>query len=117
MGDDGGFGRRAEALAAGFLELQGYAVLGRNVRVGRWEADVLARRGETLVLVEVKARRGGGTGFPEEAVGVAKRRRLLAAARRLLAAGDQEDVRLDLVTVCQEPRCFVLRHLRGALWG
>ncbi len=117
MGDDGGFGRRAEALAAGFLASQGYAVLGRNVRVGRWEADVLARRGETLVLVEVKARRGGGTGFPEEAVGAAKRRRLLAAARCLLAAGGPEDVRLDVVTVRQRPACFALRHLRGAIWG
>ncbi len=117
MSSDRGLGRRGEGLAVAFLAAKGYTVLGRNVRVGRWEADVLARRGDTVVLVEVKARRGRATGFPEEAVGAAKRRRLLAVAARVAAAAGGADVRLDVVTVLRGDRELVLRHLRGALWA
>ena len=50
-------GRRAETIAAWWLRLQGYAILARRLRTPRGEVDLVARRGRTLVFVEVKARR------------------------------------------------------------
>lgn len=50
-------GRRAETIAAWWLRLQGYAILARRLRTPRGEIDLIARRGGTLVFVEVKARR------------------------------------------------------------
>ena len=41
----------------GYLEARGWRILGRNVRVGRGELDLIARRGCVLAFVEVKARR------------------------------------------------------------
>lgn len=49
-------GRDAEALVAAKLASQGFAILGRNVRVGRLELDVIARRGSILVVCEVRSR-------------------------------------------------------------
>ena len=49
-------GRRAEALAALALRLKGWRILARNMRNGAGEVDIIARRGTTLIFVEVKAR-------------------------------------------------------------
>ena len=50
-------GRRAENIAAMFLRLKGYTILDRRCRTPFGEIDIIARRGKTIVFVEVKARR------------------------------------------------------------
>src|SRR5262245_13969465 len=49
-------GRRAEEHAAILLRLQGFEILGRNVRTGSGEIDIVARDGAVLVIVEVRYR-------------------------------------------------------------
>lgn len=49
-------GRMAERLAAIWLRLKGYRILGRNLRTPVGEIDLLARRGTLLVICEVKHR-------------------------------------------------------------
>ncbi|MBC2669442.1 YraN family protein [Novosphingobium piscinae] len=50
-------GRRGEGLAAWYLRLKGWRVLARRLRTARGEVDLVARRGATVVFVEVKWRR------------------------------------------------------------
>lgn len=75
-------GRRAEIEAAMFLRRQGYLLLACPFRVHRGEVDIVARDGNEIVFVEVKARRGPDA--PESAVTLEKRRRLILAAREYL---------------------------------
>jgi putative endonuclease len=49
-------GSQAETLAIWWLRLKGYRILGRNLRLGVGEIDILARRGGLLVAIEVKHR-------------------------------------------------------------
>jgi putative endonuclease len=106
------YGRRAETVACWWLRLRGYSILARNVRVLGREVDVVARRGRTLVVCEVKARRRGVRGLPEEMVGEAQRRRLLQAAEVLLAADPRaRTARVDVVAVTG----LRPRHIRAAL--
>ena len=49
-------GHGAEGLAACWLRLKGYRILARNWRSAAGEIDLIARRGATLVIVEVKQR-------------------------------------------------------------
>ncbi len=49
-------GRIAERLVSLWLTLKGYRVLARNLRTHLGEIDIVARRGSTLVAIEVKAR-------------------------------------------------------------
>jgi putative endonuclease len=115
-------GRAAEQTAAAYLEGSGYRILARNVRVGRGELDIIARRGSTLVFVEVKARRGGGCGTPEEAVTFWKQRQVarLAALWLLSRPGLQRavgEVRFDVVAVDLSVCPPGVRHLQAAFDG
>lgn len=49
-------GHGAEWLAAAFLMLKGYQVLGFRLKTRGVEIDILARQGKTAVVVEVKRR-------------------------------------------------------------
>lgn len=86
--------------------------MARDLRVGRNEVDLLLWEGETLVLVEVRARRGGAMVGPLESVSAAKRARLRAAALRLAQDHGTEDLRIDLVAVVDG---VVVEHLVGAI--
>ncbi len=93
-------GRSAERIAVWWLRLKRYRILGCGIRNAFGEIDIIARRGNLLVYVEVKARSDRHTGL--EALSVGQRRRIDRAAaawqatRPELAALDQ---RFDLVVV------------------
>ena len=78
-------GRRAEWRAAVHYSLRGYRVLGRNVWAGRYEVDLIVRRGRRLVFCEVKSKTGERHGDPLEMVGPEKVARLQQAAATWLA--------------------------------
>ena len=77
-------GAAAERAAELYLRGLGYRILGRNVRAGGGEIDLVAVEGDTLCFVEVKARRSGTHGRAVEAVGRDKRRRIERAANGYL---------------------------------
>jgi len=117
MAEGRSFGAEGEARAARWLEASGYALLARNARAGGVEIDLVAARGDTIVFVEVKARRGRTHGAPEEAVDARKRRRLARGAAAWLHASGlrARRVRFD-VFVCElgADGAWALRHLAGA---
>ncbi len=83
-------GDRAEAMVALQLESSGWTVLGRNVRVGRDELDIVAvdpGPPPRLVVAEVRWRAHRSFGLPEETVDRRKRARMLRAALRLVLDG------------------------------
>ena len=111
------FGRRAEGLAAEYLRLKGYRILARNWRTRFGEIDLVAQKGETLVFVEVKARRGRKKGLPEEAITEAKKARLLTLARAYLSSyqGRARRVRFDVIALDLAGGKPSLRHLKGVI--
>ena len=77
------FGLRAESIAALLLRLKGYQTLDRRFASAGGEIDLVARRGETVAFVEVKAR--DDLDAAAFAITEAKRRRIGRAARVWLA--------------------------------
>jgi putative endonuclease len=92
-------GRAAEEAAAALLEAHGYRIVGRNVRLPGGEIDIIAREGDTIVFVEVKARAGGSFGSAVHAVDSRKRATLRAIANDWLQiAAPRAKARFDIVT-------------------
>lgn len=120
-------GDRGEALAASFLEEQGYVILERNYRFERAEVDLVCfepaasyERGGELVFVEVKTRSGTGFGRPEEAVTPAKQRSLVRAAGAYLHERRLEGspCRFDVLSIVLRPgRPPRIEHLKHAFWA
>lgn len=113
------FGRAAEEAAAQQLARDGWTLLGRNVRIGRGELDLIARRGGVLAFVEVKARHTAEYGSPEDAVDGRKRRKVARLAELWLsvrpwALRGVSDVRFDVIAVDATGDPPVVRHLPGA---
>ncbi len=102
-------------VAAEHLVRRGYRILARNWRWGRWELDIVARSGPTVVFVEVKTRRPG-LQPPAEAVSPAKRRRLVHAARAWIHGhpGHGSEFRFDVVTVLEGGPHPIVRHIADA---
>jgi len=100
-----GLGQRGEEAAARHLLSLGFVILERRFRTRAGEIDLIARDGDTLVFVEVKARSSLACGRPAEAVDGRKRGRIARAASLYLARhGDGEaPCRFDVVEVLEEP--------------
>ncbi len=77
------YGRDAELRAAAALEADGFVILARRRRTEVGEIDLVARRGDLTVIVEVKAR--GRAAEAAETVSARQRARLLAATEALMA--------------------------------
>jgi len=92
-------GRRAEALAALWLQLKGWSVIGRRVRTPRGEVDLVARRGRVLAFVEVKAR--ATSAEADQSLDDYRLRRVAAAAEALAPryARPGDDMRIDAIYI------------------
>ena len=66
-------------------------MLGHNVWAGRYEIDLIVRRGRRLVFCEVKSKSGDRHGDPLDMVGPEKVARLRQAAEAWLAAHPELD--------------------------
>jgi putative endonuclease len=78
-------GRIGEDDAVRWLQGQGYRIVARNVTNHGGELDLVAREGETLCFVEIKARESAAFGPAIEAVDFRKQRRISRAAALYLA--------------------------------
>lgn len=81
-------GRAGEKAAAELLKSQGYEIVGAGFLARRGELDLVCRRGDQLVVVEVKTRSTNAFGTPLEAVGSRKRRSLMAGAAEYRALAE-----------------------------
>lgn len=79
-------GRRAEKAVARRLWWEGYRILERNYATRAGEVDIIARKGDTIAFVEVRARREGSAVSPKDTVGRAKEKRIDSAASAFLKA-------------------------------
>ncbi len=104
-------GALGERLARRHLEDKGYHILEANFRSPYGEVDLVARHGEHLVFVEVRARRGRNFGTPEESMTPAKGQRLVATAQSYLEAHPHPSGlwRIDFVAVELSPQGKLLR--------
>ncbi|MBI5906353.1 MAG: YraN family protein [Deltaproteobacteria bacterium] len=112
-----GSGGEAEAAACRFLERAGFAIAARNWRVKGGEADIVARKGDLLVFVEVRSREDASFGAPEESIDLAKRRRIVRAARDYLSTvspATWREARFDVIAIEGRGEHAVLRHYPGA---
>ena len=112
-------GQAGEAAALGWVRDHGWTVLARDWRAQVGQIDIVAEDGETLVLLEVKARRGTGFGLPEEAVDARKQQKLrtLMETYRLATKRQKQPCRIDVLGLILDDKLQVTRceHIPNAV--
>ena len=104
-------GRKAEELAAVFLQAKGLTIIEKNFRAKVGEIDIVAKDKDEIIFVEVRARASREFGGAAASVGGAKRRKLIRAASLWLQVrGWDGACRFDVVAV----DAGKLEHLPGA---
>lgn len=95
-------------------------LLGRRVRVGKLEVDILARRGDVVACVEVRGRRVDALVSAADSIDWKKRRALARAARALWSRRFARDesvrvVRIDVATVTYGPGPALIEVVEGGV--
>ncbi len=94
-------GRKGEEISIDYLRKKGYEILKRNYRFGHKEIDIVAKAGNTIVFVEVKAGRSKKFGEPFEKVDLKKQKKLIQAAQAFIQENQIQDCdfRFDVISL------------------
>lgn len=110
-------GKEAEDLAADFLSHQGYEIVERNYRYKRSEIDLIVRKENWLVFVEVKMRSSDAFGYPEEFVDYKKAKNIVYGAEQYTFENDYNgNVRYDVVAISMRDGVPDLKHFEDAFY-
>lgn len=105
-------------MAARHLRNKGYQILERNYRWARGEIDIVARKDDMLVFVEVKTARGATFGPPETWVDQRKQQQIGQVAEHYLQEKQIKgvDCRFDVVAVTAQGKEWKINHIENAFW-
>ena len=95
-------GRRAEEIAAQYVQDEHYGAIVRNWRCRTGELDIVAEQDGVLVFIEVRSRRQTGSfGTPEESVDLRKQRQVRSTAEVYMQQNRMHgrSARFDVITV------------------
>jgi putative endonuclease len=95
-------GMWGEKLAEEYMAAHDCLILGKNIRTSYGEIDVIARRGDELIFLEVKTRTNQAYGLPETAITAKKRMHMLQAAQAYLQAHPELETlswRIDVMAI------------------
>ena len=110
-------GKKGEDAAVAYLEQNGYTIRDRNWRKNHLELDIVAVKGDELIIVEVKTRSNTNYKKPQDAVDWQKIRRIVVATDAYIKHFCIDiPVRIDIVTVTGDTDAFEIEHIQEAFY-
>ncbi|MDA8640028.1 YraN family protein [Flavobacteriaceae bacterium] len=117
MSESYAFGQSAEQKAANYLKQNGYIVLEQNFRYRKAEIDIIAKKEEIIVCVEVKARSSSYFGAPESFVSRKKVELLVMAMDAYIQNKNISlEVRFDIITFLVQNGVWKCEHIEDAFY-
>ncbi len=107
-------GKWGERIALEHLVREGYAICDVNCRLGHYEIDIVATKGNRLIFVEVKTRSDDFID-PLDSIDRRKINRMVAAANAYVRHYDlPHEVQFDIITIVGVPNDYKLEHIPDA---
>lgn len=108
-------GKEGEELAKEFLIAKGYVILESNWRYKKAEIDLIAKKDEILVFIEVKTRSSNYYGNPEDFVNLKKLKFMAEVAPVYMEQiGHEWEIRFDIIGILKTPDGTKTTHLEDA---
>lgn len=110
-------GKQGEAKAVEYLQENGYTILEQNFVFQKAEIDIIARKGDWLIVVEVKTRTSTDYGNPEDFVNTKKIKLLVKAIDEYVQQSDLDlEIRFDIISIVKTDNKFNIEHLEDAFY-
>jgi putative endonuclease len=117
MAEHNELGKLGEELAVEFLRKNGYEIMETNWTFQKAEIDIIAKKENTLAIVEVKTRSSIEFGLPQDFVKPKKIQLLVKAVDAYVIEKDLDiNVRFDIIAIHKEGKSFVMDHLIDAFY-
>ena len=108
-------GEKGEKFAVKYLQDNGYEILERNYRFLKAEVDIIAKKQDVLIVVEVKTRSTNYFGNPEDFINSKKIKLLVAAIDNYIIEKDLDiEVQFDIIALIKEKDGFKIEHFINA---
>jgi len=115
MAEHNELGKKGEKLAVEFLLKKGYTIVSRNFVYQKAEVDIIASKGNTLAIIEVKTRSTPDFGDPQEFVKAKQIQNLVKAVDHFVDEHNLDvEVRFDIVAIIKNKAGIRLEHLEDA---
>ena len=108
-------GKWGEQAAADYLKERGYEIVAGNVRTPYGEIDLIAKKGDFFIFIEVKARTSKTFGPPEVAVTPRKRQHMLSCAEHYTQQYSIDHWQIDVIAVEQSEGKPIITHFENAI--
>jgi putative endonuclease len=96
-------GKWGEEAAVEYLAGRGCEILARNARTPYGEIDIIAKKDDSTLFVEVKTRTSDTMGLPEESITPRKREHMIACAEHYAAENEIDHWQIDVVAIEGKP--------------
>lgn len=117
MAQHNDLGKIGEVLAVDHLKQLGFTIKATNWFFGRAEIDIIAKKGDLLVAVEVKTRTSDFFGAPEIFVNKKKIALIGKAMHHYVIRNALEvEVRFDIITVLKNKYECKINHIENAFY-
>lgn len=110
-------GDQAENIAATFLRQHGYKIVSTQAKTKRGEIDIIAEKGRSRLITEVRYRKSATFGRAEETVNKAKQKRIQLAAVQWIQQHDPQynySYRFDVIAMTGEARKADILWIKNA---
>ncbi len=110
-------GKKAEKLAVDFLLDKGYDIVERNYRFDKAEVDIIAKKNQTLAIIEVKTRSTSDFGDPQNFLKPKQIQRIVKAVDEYVLVNNLDvEIRFDIIAIVKENKGFSIEHLENAFY-
>ena len=117
MTENQDLGKLGEEFAVHFLVSKGFKILAKNWRFRKDEIDIIAKKDNYLVIVEVKTRSTSFFGEPFTAVTKKKQDFLIRAANAYIEENNIElECRFDIVSIVFVDKKHRIEHIEDAFY-
>ncbi|MFH2142153.1 MAG: YraN family protein [Bacteroidota bacterium] len=108
-------GEFGEQLAVKHLQKNGYLILNTNWRFVHKEIDIVAKKEDTIIFVEVKSRADDFFENPQDSVNMKKQRNLIDAAESYIETYDINlESRFDIIAIIKNNNKYIIEHIEDA---
>ena len=110
-------GKDGEKIALDYFLKNGSTILEQNWRFGRHEIDIIIRKDDCIIFVEVKTRRSDYLIEPVLTVSTKQQDRIIKAANKYIQLYKLDyEFRFDIISIVRSRRSFKLKHFKDAFY-